>query len=116
MKKVIFLVIVVGLLIIINNQARSIYNLWQKKDSVFNAQKELEYLRLENKKLKSELSYAKTYEFIEKEARNKLFWVKEGEEQILIPEEVLEKKSSEEKEREIKPEKPNWQQWWELFF
>ena len=113
MKKISFLAAIIGLLFIINNQTRSLYDLWQKKDLVLNTQKELEYLKNENKKLKSELSYAQTDEFIEKEARDKLLFVKEGEQQVLIPKEAVERQAQ---EQEIRVPKPNWKKWWELFF
>jgi len=114
MKRVIFITLVFGLVFIINNQIRSIYDLWQKKDLVIKAEQDLEYLKEENKKLKSELSYAETNEFIEKEARDKLLWVKPGEEPVLIPEKII--KDSLVEEPELAVLKPNWQQWWELFF
>ncbi len=114
MKRAIFIVIVIVLAFVINNQIRSIYDLWQKKDLVIKAEKQLEYLKEENKKLKSELSYAETKEFIEKEARDKLLWVKPGEEQVLIPEKIIKKSVVEEQEEKVL--KPNWQQWWEMFF
>lgn len=110
MKKFLFVVIVSTLLIIINNLARSIYDIWQKKDFVTKAEQELSFQKQENQRLKSALSYSKTQEFIEKEARDKLFMVKEGEKKVLIPEE-LEKPREEEKNTD-----PNWKQWWNLFF
>ncbi|MEK7450614.1 MAG: septum formation initiator family protein, partial [Patescibacteria group bacterium] len=63
----------------------------------------------ENQRLKSALSYSKTQEFIEKEARNKLFMVKTGEQKILISKEA-------EKAQEEKEKLPNWREWWNLFF
>jgi len=114
MKKVIFLAVVIGLVFVINNQVRSIYDLWQKKDLVLSTQKELEYLKDENKKLKSELSYVQTDEFIEKEARDKLLWVKENEQQVLITDKIITKSIAE--EQKAIQIKPNWQQWWEIFF
>lgn len=106
--------VIIGLLLVINNQIRSIYDLWQKKDLVFNAQKELEYLKEENKKLEGELSYAQTDEFVEQTARDKLLWIKEGEQQVLFPEEIIQQDRL--KNQTLKEERPNWQQWWEMFF
>lgn len=109
MKKFLFIIIVLILLVIINNLVRSMYDAWQKKDFITQAQKELSFQKQENQRLKSALSYSKTSEFIEKQARDKLFMVKKGEQKILIPQE--------EKETEVKKENlPNWQQWWNLFF
>lgn len=109
MKKVLFIVIVSVLLVIINNLIRSIYDIWQKKDFVTQAEKELSFQKQENQRLKSALSYSKTQEFIEREARNKLFMVKEGEQKVLLS------KDSEEVQ-EKKEKLPNWKQWWNLFF
>ena len=97
-------------MVIINNLVRSIYDIWQKKDFVTEAQKELSFQKQENQRLKSALSYSKTQEFIEKEARDKLFMVKEGEQRILLS------KDSEESVWQKKENLPNWKQWWNLFF
>ena len=110
MKKVLFLTIVVILLFIINNLVRSIYDIWQKKDFVTEAQGELSFQKQENQRLKSALSYSKTQEFIEKQARDKLFMAKEGEQKVLLS------KDSEEKVQDGKEKIVNWRQWWNLFF
>ena len=110
MKKFLFLTIVVILLFIINNLVRSIFDIWQKKDFVTEAQKELSFQKQENQRLKSALSYSKTKEFIEKEARDKLFMLKQGEQKVLLS------KDTQEKLGEQKEKLPNWKQWWNLFF
>lgn len=110
MKKIIFIIVIVVLLIIINNLAHSIYDIWQKKDLVTKAENELNFQKQENNKLKSEVAYVQTPEFIEKEARDKLFMVKKGEQRVLIPQEPVKKEEIQ------KNSLPNWKQWWELFF
>ncbi len=110
MKKITFIIIVVILLLIINDLVRSMYDIWQKKDFITQAQKELNFQKQENQRLKSSLSYSQTPEFIEKEARDKLFMVKKGEQKILIPQEP-ENSSATQKNND-----PNWKQWWNLFF
>jgi cell division protein FtsB len=109
MKKVFFAITVIILLIIVNNLVHSIYDIWQKKDFLTEAEKELSFQKQENQRLKSQLSYSKTEEFIEKEARNKLFMVKRGEQRVLISKES-------EKPQEEKTNDSNWKQWWNLFF
>lgn len=109
MKKIIFIAIVIILLLIVNDLAHSIYNIWQKKDFVVQAEKELDFQKQENQRLKSALSYSQTQEFIEKEARDKLFMVKKNEQKVLIPKES-------EKPEVQKNNDPNWKQWWNLFF
>ena len=110
MKKFLFLTIVVILLFIINNLVRSIFDIWQKKDFVTEAQKELSFQKQENQRLKSALSYSKTQEFIEKQARDKLFMLKQGEQKVLLSKDTQEKLGGQ------KEKLPNWKQWWELFF
>ncbi len=110
MKKVLFIIIVFILLAIVNDLVHSIYDIWQKKDFVTEAQRELSLQKQENQRLKSALSYSQTQEFIEKEARDKLFMVKKGEQRILLS------KDSEETVGEKKENLPNWKQWWNLFF
>ncbi len=110
MKKVLFIIIVFILLAIVNDSSHSIYDIWQKKDFVAASQKELSFQKQENQRLKSALSYSQTQEFIEKEARDKLFMVKKGEQRILISKESQE---TVEAKKEILP---NWKQWWNLFF
>lgn len=111
MKKVLFVIVIVLLLITVNNLVRSMYDIWQKKDFVTEAQKDLSFQKQENQRLKSALSYSQTQEFIEKEARDKLFMVKKGEQKVLIP-----KESENSSDLEKKDNRPNWQQWWSLFF
>ncbi len=94
----------------INDLVHSIYDIWQKKDFVAASQKELNFQKQENQRLKSALSYSQTPEFIEKEARDKLFMVKAGEQKVLIP------KESEGQKEAKKENLPNWKQWWNLFF
>ena len=109
-KKAIFIIAVIVLLVIINNLVHSIYDIWNKQDLLNQAQKELTKEESKNQKLKAELSYVQTQKFIEEEARNKLFLVKPGEQQVLIPNKSIE--SSKVQEKQI----PNWQKWVNLFF
>jgi cell division protein FtsB len=111
MKKVIFIIIVIVLLFVINNLIHSIFDLWHKQDLLTRAEQNLAKEQQLNKKLKAELSYAKTKEFVEEEARNKLFLVKPGEQPILISEELLKPYLS----SKPTPKIPNWQKWLNLF-
>ncbi len=74
------------------------------------AKKDLDREKQENQQLKTELSYVKSQEFIEEEARNKLFMVKPGEAGVIVPQELI-------KEKIVKKEMalPNWQKWLNLF-
>ena len=58
MKKIAFIVAIVIVLVIINNLARSTYDLWSKKDVIVSAQNELEAEKKENQRLKNQLERA----------------------------------------------------------
>lgn len=111
MKKAGFILIVIVLLFIINNLVHSIYDLWQKQGLLTQAEKQLSAEKLKNTKLKTEISRAKSPQFIDEEARNKLFLVKPGEQEVLISKDLL-SKSPQKQAQNI----PNWQKWWQLFF
>lgn len=112
MKKAVFILIVIVCLLIINSLVRSIYDLWSKQDLLVSAQKELEAEKLKNAKLKGELSYVESGQFIEETAHNKLFLVKPGQQQVLISKDLINK----DKQEKTKANIPNWQKWLNLFF
>jgi cell division protein FtsB len=112
MKKAIFIFIVVILIIAINNQVHSIYDLWHKQDLLTNAQKELNKEKLKNQKLKTSLNQVNTDQFIEQEAHDKLFMVREGEQKVLIAQNLLPKQE----DKKQKDNNPNWQKWLKFSF
>jgi len=79
---------------------------------VLQAQNTLNAEKQENQRLKSALSYSQTQEFIEKEARDKLFMAKQGEQKVLIPKDAEAKSENQQPDANI----PNWRKWWNLFF
>lgn len=109
-KKVAFFVTIVVCLFIINGLIHSIFDLWNKQDVVVKARQELDLEKQKNDELKVQLGYVKSEEFVEEEARNKLFLVKPGESDVIIPKNLI-------KKEEVKPPPPppNWQQWLNLF-
>ena len=113
MKKIFFITTVIIFLIIVNNLVRSIYDIWNKKDFVAKAEKELSFQKEQNDRLKSQLSFVQTPEFIEKEARDKLFMVKKGEQRVLVPKDG---NSIQNPSKDGNENLPNWKKWWELFF
>jgi cell division protein FtsB len=110
-KKIIYIVTVIILLVIINNLIRSIYDLWHKQDLLTAAKEKLELEKERNNKLKAELSYVQSEKFIEEQARNKLFMSKPGEQDILIQKNLIQK----EKDKPKIDTRPNWQRWLNLF-
>jgi cell division protein FtsB len=105
-KKLAFLVTVIICIIAINALARSIYDLWHKQDLVVKAKEELKREKQKNQELKAELAYVKSDEFIESQARDKLFMVKPGEADVIVPENLI-KKKEDKKEVKLEP----WQEW-----
>ncbi len=92
----------------------SIYTLWQKKHLVEDVRLEVEKNQHENEALKRKLSQIEEPQFIEEEARNKLFLSKPGEGVIVLSQKDLEATlSAKPKPRDTRP---NWRKWWELFF
>lgn len=113
MKKVLFVIVLIASFLVIRNLGVSIYNLWQKQHLITRIQTELEQEKKRNKELKEKITQAQSVEFIEEEARNKLFMVKEGEQEILISRKLLEPQGGGNNEPSIRS---NWQQWIEVLF
>jgi cell division protein FtsB len=110
-KKVLFFITILASLFIIKDLLYSIYTLWHKNDLLIVAQSELFRQRKENLKLKTQLSDAKRLDFIESEARNKLFMAKTGESVVILPQ----PSPTPAKQIQVTVQ-PNWQQWVNLFF
>jgi cell division protein FtsB len=96
----------------INGLFHSIYDIWHKQDLLVSAQKQLDREKLLNQKLKGELSFAQTPQFLEEQAHNKLFLVKPGEQEVLISQTLKNQNQPQKQAQNI----PNWQQWLQLFF
>jgi cell division protein FtsB len=111
-KKIIFIATVVIFLLIINGLFRSIIDTWHKQDLLTQAEKKLEQEKQLNQKLKAQLSVADSKEFIEEQARNKLFMGRPGEQPVIIPENLLKQKEK----KKVVDVRPNYQKWWDLFF
>src|SRR4030042_3307544 len=112
MKKIAYIFVVLVLILIINSLIHSILDLWQKQDLLALAQYELDAQKQKNQKLKAQYEYVQTSQFIEEQAHNKLFLVKEGEQEVLISQKLL---SQNEAKKRIE-QKQNWQKWLDLFF
>lgn len=112
MKKAAFLIIVVALLLIINGLVGSIFDLLSKQDLVVDAQRRLEQQKARNNKLKAEYELAQRKEFVEEQARNKLFWTKENEQNVIIPDNLI----PEDIVPKVVKQAPYWKQWIDLFF
>ena len=114
MKKILFFVVLIASVFVIINLSRSIYTLWQKRDLIVDAERELVKQKQENQRVKSQLSYVESEEFIEEVARNKLLLVKPGEQGLLVAEDLIKETSS--PSANVRKEDPNWKKWLKLFF
>lgn len=112
MKRLLFFAVIIASIFIINNLARSIYTLWDKRDLLEKAKVDLEEKKKASQELEGKLEVVQSQEFIESQARNKLLLVKPGEQLVILPS----ISSTEEDNKAQKKEAPNWQQWWRLFF
>lgn len=106
--------LVLGLYLIVS-LSRNIFSLIKKGEEIKRESLKVEKLRAENEELKGQLEYASSPEFIEKEAREKLGLAKEGEQVVVLPENVEEIVLDKEKDKG-KEELPNWKRWYRLFF
>lgn len=112
MKKVLFIAFLIASLLIIKNISESIYTLWRKQDLVVSTKKKLEEERKKNEMLKKELLRVESESFVEEQARSRLFLVKEGETEIVLP---LTEATESAKTPPLRP-RPTWQLWLDLFF
>ena len=110
MKKIAYVLIVAGLILMINSILHSIYDLWHKQDLVTSAQKELDLQKQKNQKLKAEFSYSQTPQFLEQQAYDKLFLVKPGEQEVLVSQRIDANQAAK------IDNTPNWKKWINLFF
>ncbi len=94
------------------NSARKISTFRGTFEKVEETEEKLERLKKENESLKRELQYKKSGEFIEREIRNKLGLVKEGEAIVIVPKENDERRMT----NDERNNKFNWEKWRELFF
>ena len=114
-KKIGYLVFIIICIVIINGLVTSILNLWQKHELVDHSEQTLANERKKNIELKKKLKTVPSLQFIEEEARNKLFLVKKGEEIIVVAPTTYLQSSSSATEKQIDP-RPYWKQWWDMFF
>jgi cell division protein FtsB len=93
--------------------ARSITDHWHKRTIVTERQEALKREEERNRLLISKLQEATSSAFIEKEAREKLGLVKEGDTIVLLDKaQTSELHAQEDRDRSL----PNWKKWWNLFF
>ncbi len=97
---------------------RSLYGQWHRRDIVEERRQAVAKLEVENKRLVDRLTEATGSAFVEKQARNKLGLVRQGEVVVLMekPEGVFEPLATPGAILEANPPESNWKLWWKLFF
>ena len=104
--------LLVFLLLAVVSLAQNIINLINKGLVLKREKADLETLKKEKQRLEAELNYMKTNEFLEREARDNLGLVKEGETVAILP---SENEDGRDKAEQGKSQGvSNWKQWWRL--
>jgi len=92
--------------------SRQVWNLWQAGSRLELAKEKVASAENENQKLKEELKYKSSSEFVESEARNRLNYAREGEQIVILPQELNNPQGEAPAEQKL----ANWQKWWRLLF
>ncbi len=103
-------IILIGLAAFLINVTKELFQIQQGGSVVKQLQEELSDKKNQNKFLKEQLKYVQTNDFIEKESRDKLGLVKQGE---VVVQEKFNRNLTKSIEENL--EKPNWKQWIDLF-
>jgi len=108
-------VLMLGLLIVFQ-LSRSIISMWGRGGRVEELKAEVAGLEKEKEELEREKAFRETAEFVEREARDKLRMVKEGERIVVLPEGQNEERAESGEPRAESQEKPNWKKWVDFWF
>lgn len=108
-----WIILIIGLVMAIRT-GTNVYRLWRAGDQVEEQTKAVEAARLENERLKQELAKAQNPETVEKEAREKLGYGREGETIVIVPKEENPGTNKANEANSQKTE-PNWKKWWKLY-
>lgn len=112
MKRIVFAILVLVLLGAIINVAFSIVSLWGKRDVLTQTQEKLQKEQAAYVQLRQQWGKIHDPNFVEEEARDKLFLSKPGESIVLIPPATPSGSVS----TSVGANMPTWQQWLGLFF
>lgn len=115
MKLKLLLLFLFTLLMVVGG-VRTVLMTFKSRERLVQLEREVEQLRREDLSLKEELSYREGDDFLEKEARERLKMVKEGEKLVILPENLKVLGEQAQEEKAVKAAIPVWRQWWELFF
>lgn len=113
------IVLVLGIYISIQ-MGRNLLTLWGAKSRVTEAEDNLKKLQLKNQMIKDQEKEVGTPEFAERQAREKLGLIKEGEVIFVLPPEEIKKLADSMREEYFQKEQnheelTNWQKWRKFF-
>lgn len=91
---------------------RTIVDLWRRRDILRVREAQLAALVKQNEDLTRKLSDVQSNAYVERVARDKLGFVKEGESIVIIPEATSGGSAADRRDANA----PNWKKWWSLFF
>jgi cell division protein FtsB len=107
-----WLIVMLGWVVVIRT-GMNVVRLYKAGDRVVEAQKELEGVQQRNEELKRKLALVKTPEYMERLAREKLGYGKDGEVVVVIePSELSSKSEIRSSKSELEP---NWRKWRRLY-
>jgi len=97
---------------------RSTSKVFSAQDRLDQTKSRLEEVKREQEKIKKELSYIESDFYKDKQARDMLGLVKEGEIVVVMPEDEILRRLSPRRgnEEETSLPEPNWKKWFNLFF
>lgn len=113
MKRIIYATVLLFTLASTINSISAIYQLFHKRDLLLAAQNALKKEQRQNSELKNQLQIVSSQEFIEEEARDKLYLSKSGESTVFIAKDLIGTKAAEIQKPQ---DKMNWQLWLQVFF
>jgi len=109
-------ILVIFLIMLVLSLVRNIIKTRKANNLILEKESKVDKIRQENADLEKKIAEMKSPEYIERQIRNNLGLVKEGEVVIILPDEETLRSLApkDEEEEEILPD-PNWKRWLKLF-
>jgi cell division protein FtsB len=107
--------LLLGLLLIFH-LSRSIVGLYRSGGRVAGLVGEIAELEKEKERLEQERGFRQTDEFVEREARDKLRMIREGEKILVLPESDTRDGEEDREQKTEDGERANWQKWFDYWF
>ena len=117
-KKVFAIVLLLIIVLVGISFVRSTSRVFSSQARLDQAKSKLEEVKREQEEIKRELSYIESDFYKDKQARDMLGLVKEGEIVVVMPEDEILRRLSPRRgnEEETSLPEPNWKKWFNLFF